>query len=175
MILLSLLAAAVFIDYRKSIIPNKIILLILVNQVIAVKVSCSYQDAADRLYRYLTRCITITILLFLLYVFFSIGAIGAGDLKLLAVTAVGFEQPAYLFALTFSIAAVMSLIHAIRNEVLFRRIRYLIEYCKDICESGSIKRYSDEDAKIESRKKYSIHLSLPVLLAAIFIIYKFRL
>lgn len=136
-----------------------------ITQLIAIIVSCSNQDAADRVYRYITRCITILILLFLLYIFFSIGAIGAGDLKLLAVTVICFERPALFFAVTFIIAAVLSLIQIYRFGVLIPRIRYLIEYCKDVYVSKIPKPYSVGDAK--EKIKYSIHLSLPILLAAI--------
>lgn len=139
---------------------------ILVTQVVAESVSCSITtNMADRFYRYLTRCVTILFFLFLLYIFFSIGAIGAGDLKLLAVTAVGMERPAIFIVVTFVIAAVMSLVHAIRNGVLVKRMRYLIDYLIYVSKTNTIIGYSDANAKLEERKKYSIQLSLPVLLA----------
>lgn len=171
LILLTLLVSAVFVDIWKSIIPNRIVLMVLAVQVGSALVSCSMVDAADRFYRLLTRCLIIIFLIFFIYIFFSIGAIGAGDLKLLAATAVGFESPAMFIAVTFIIAAVMSLVHAIRKGVLIKRMRYLVDYINYISKTNTITGYSDAKASLEERKEYSIHLSLPILLAALLACY----
>jgi len=94
-----------------------------------------------------------------------IGAIGAGDLKLLTITALGFEHPEIFTLVTFTIAMVMSLFQMIRRKMFFERIRYLISYFKQFNESKQPNQYYSATITTEEKKKYSIHFSVPVFIA----------
>ena len=127
----------------------------------------------------------------LLYPFFKIGGIGAGDIKLLSVT--GFYLPFHrtlscLF-LAFSIGAILSLIKMTYHKNFKERMFYLITYLRNFLLSGQFSYYHQlfhnqiaasqdinhqnmEDKKIKEKntegklldKKTKIHMAGPVLI-----------
>lgn len=108
--------------------------------------------------------IKVILIFLILYPFFTIGALGAGDIKLIMVTAVGCEDPFLYTFVVFVIASIMSLIRIRVSDDAKCRF-YLLQYY--ILNSFHIKPfYQYETApKASDRIKYSIHLSIPVFIA----------
>lgn len=157
---------AVFIDLKEHRIPNIIVVFLLVFQIGTDISSFLTTGSGPDLYDLAVRYLSIFLITIFLSLFFSIGAIGAGDLKLIAVTALGFSNPEIFMAVTFAIAAVLSLLQMIRNHNFGARIKYLISYLNNASATGDM-RYLPEKTDVKERKKWSVHLSVPVLITAV--------
>lgn len=153
------------IDFLKNKIPNVLVIFILVLQIIVDINSYSPINIGEIIALLIPRMMTAVILLFCLYIFFLIGSIGAGDLKLLTVTALGFKHPEIFTLVTFAIASIMSLIHLIRKQILQDRIRYLITYLNTVSKNKVILPYFSETVTTKEKKEYSIHFSIPIFIA----------
>lgn len=165
LILAITLFVIVFIDIRTNKIPNYLVVFILVLQILVVILSYSSVNIGECILTVVSRIMTALLLLFCLYFFFLIGAIGAGDLKLLFVTALGFNHPEFFSLVALIIAMTMSLIQMIRYRNIRERVRYLFYYLKRFTENKTITHYFSETVTTEEKKKYSIHFSVPVFLA----------
>lgn len=102
----------------------------------------------------------------LLYPFFKIGALGAGDIKLFGVTA-GFLplQKIWVFSfVSLLIAASFSLIKLVRKKCFRERFRVFFLYLKEIGENGRISRYPLSG---EEREKCTIPLAGSVALSVL--------
>lgn len=152
-------------DVRKHIIPNKLLIELLTIQVVTYSVLETKQDAFEILSDVLKQLICIFIFSIFLFVFFSVGAIGAGDLKLLVVMSLGYKRPLIFILVTLVIALIQSLIQMIRRRNFYSRIKYLCNYLIDFRNSGELKSYIPREISSADKKEYSIHLSIPVLIA----------
>lgn len=102
------------------------------------------------------------IVMALLYPLFKIGGLGAGDIKLLGITA-GYLPPGrVVFFLFFSLlaAAVISVMKMSRENSFGERLRYLSEYLADVVQSGEWHIYLEN---VQDRRAAGICLSGPVL------------
>ena len=107
----------------------------------------------------------------ILYPFFKIGTIGAGDIKLFSLIGyyVSFMEVIYCIFLAFVISAIFSLISMKRKGNFIERISYLMSYLKE-CISQKQFRYYYQDLnknKISPKEiqKTKIHLALPIFIS----------
>lgn len=148
------LALACWYDYRKSRIPNLLLLLMLV----AGWVSAIFNGGMGAVLVFSVRSISVMLLL---YPIFKIGALGAGDVKLYGVCA-GYLSPGkFLYFLFFSllIAAVFSLIKMLKERNAAERIAYLCEYMTEVVLSGNIRMYIEDE---KERRASGICLAGPI-------------
>lgn len=98
----------------------------------------------------------------LLYFLFKLGAVGAGDVKLLGVTAgyLPFKKILVFLFLSLLIAAVVSLVKMVRKGYFLERLSYFFDYVKDVVNSGRFKLYLNNE---QDRGEVGICLSGPVL------------
>lgn len=106
------------------------------------------------------------IVMLLMYPFFKIGCIGAGDVKLLGICAGYLPVHKILEFLFFSMlaAAVFSIIKLIKRHSTKERFYYLLSYLAAVFRSGRWQLYL-EDGK--ERSEAGICLSGPILLSVI--------
>ena len=106
-------------------------------------------------------------LVIILYPLFMIGALGAGDIKLIMIL------PAYMsFSMTlksvmfaFMAGAVIGLVKLIRLGVLKKRIRILTDYLVRISHLGRIEIYDIPASKTRvGIADHQIHFSIPILI-----------
>ncbi len=146
-------------DYRWRKIPNFLILMI---AMVGVLQHWSVSGMEGVLW-YLG---TVLLVAAMLYPIFKIGSLGAGDVKLLGVTAGYFPFKKILTFLFVSllIAAMISLVKMWKKNNFTERLRYLFAYLADVCRSGNYKLYLENEA---DRRAVGICLSGPVLLAVL--------
>lgn len=101
-------------------------------------------------------------MILLMYLFFKIGALGAGDVKLFGVCAGYLPGDKILYFLFFSllIAATISLIKILMEHNAKERLSYLGEYLIDVARSGKWQLYIFDQSEMQ---KHSICLAGPIL------------
>lgn len=155
-----ILAAACCYDYRENRIPNYLVLL-------AAVLGAGWQSwdrGLSGVFFYLGQTVLTAAVL---YPVFKIGGLGAGDVKLLGVTAgyLPFEKiPAFLFCSMLT-AAVISLIKMWKEKLFGERMRCLSGYLQDVMASGRWKLYPGTD---RNGKRAGICLAGPVLVSILF-------
>lgn len=152
-----LLTAACGYDYRKRRIPNYLI-------AAAAFVGAGWRFLSEGGEGILSFGAEAALMICLLYPFFRIGAVGAGDVKLLGVTAGFLPFKKILLFLFFSmlIAAIFSIIRFLRQRDAKERLEYLLGYLAAVAVSGRWRLYM-EDAK--ERRRSGICLSGPIFLS----------
>lgn len=149
-----LLTVACGYDYRDRRIPNYLIVL-----TAAVGVIWRYRRGGPP---EMLPCFGGAVLIMvLLYPFFKIGSVGAGDVKLLGAAACYFPFEKVLIFLFFSllIAAVISLLKMWKENSFGRRLGCLREYLARVAQEGSWQPYP----KKENGQGAGICLAGPVL------------
>lgn len=167
-----LLCACVY-DYRARRIPNWLIVLLFLGAVAMKMTEASDGVEGDLigseggvnpvlLAGLLGMCMQMLGVLALFYGFFKIGALGAGDVKLLSVCAGFLPAPKILVFLFLSlfIAALFSLYRFLREQNIRERMQYLWEYLRDVMRSGAWQLYMENE---DERRKNGICLSGPIL------------
>ncbi len=106
-----------------------------------------------------------------LYVFFKLGMMGGGDVKLLAVCSGFFEGKKVLYFLLFGFiaGAVIGIIKMIVNKRILPRMKYLLKYLKSSGE-GFAKRRAGPALYMRDREekiKNGVALSGPMLISAL--------
>ena len=160
MVLLALFSVAACVyDYRQRRIPNR---LVGIMWIVGLVVNMVRGGPGDTI-----RGLTVSaVVLMFFYLFFKIGVLGAGDVKLLAVSAEYLDPhkiPVFLFA-TFLVAAVFSLIKMIYLRNVLERLEYLGQYLTSVVLTGQWQLY------VRNRKeetKSSICLAGPLLCSAL--------
>lgn len=152
-----LLTAACGYDYRKKRIPNYLI-------AIAIFVGAGWRflsEGGGGIFLFTAEAVFI---MCLLYPFFRIGAVGAGDVKLLGVTAgfLPFEKILMFLFFSMLIAVIFSMIRFFKQRDAKERLEYLLGYLAGIALSGRLWLYM-EDA--EERRRTGICLSGPIFLS----------
>lgn len=144
-----LLTCACIYDYRDKRIPNWIIFCLLIT---VFGISTNWVNTL----------IQILSVIAILYFFFKLGALGAGDVKLLGVCAGMFPAEKILFFLFISlfIAAIFSLIRLVREQNMRERLLYLYEYLVSVMRSGAWRLYIENESE---RRIRGICLAGPVL------------
>ena len=135
-VLCILLAIACCFDYKTHRIPNWLIVCCMFAGLGYRLISGGYKGVLE----YLASALLTTILL---YFVFWIGAIGAGDVKMLGVCAGFFPWNKVLYFLFFAlmIAAVIALFKMYRERNMKDRLYYLGEYLWDVFRCGRWKLY----------------------------------
>lgn len=154
-----ILTAACGYDYRDNRIPNYLVLM-------AAFLGAGWQAWDGGLFGVLSYLGQAVLVMALLYPFFRIGGLGAGDVKLLGVTA-GYlpfgKILAYLFC-SLLVAAVISVVKMWRRKMFRERMRHLLMYLEDVMRSGSWKPYQAAGA---DRRPAGICLSGPILVSVL--------
>lgn len=147
-------AVACVFDYWQRRIPN----LLLVTMIVAgVRQSISEQGtegAAGFVLRIL--CVMMS-----MYIFFKIGAMGAGDVKLFGVCAGYLPGDKVLFFLFFSllIGAGISLLKMVMEQNAKERLQYLVAYIAEVVCTGNWRLYVAN----RQEQRSSVCLAGPVL------------
>lgn len=154
-----LLAAACCYDYKCNKIPNFLIVLMAV-----AGVGWRWlQGGTAGLLSYLGEALLTVCLL---YPLFKIGTVGAGDIKLLGVTAgyLPFKKIFLFLFISLLVAAVISMLKMLGNSYFKERMRYFFGYLKDVIESGSWKLYLENE---RDKAAVGICLSGPVFVSVL--------
>ena len=160
-VLIILLILATVSDFKTYRIPNKLILSGLV-------ISFYFQFLEGSL---LSVLYSFGILILICIVFlpiYYIRAIGAGDIKLLAMIScfVGMKQGIQVVIMAFIIGGVFSIVKLFRYHIFRSQLQSLAEYISQTYYLKKIVPYNS----ISSKKKNVIHFSFPILLSTILII-----
>jgi len=110
-------------------------------------------------------CIAMSFIFMVFYPFYLIGGLGAGDVKLLMMTACFIREERlikYLFV-TFALAAAISVIKMLLFRESRQRLVYLAQYLKKTALTGSIDHYITN----KENKKCVIRLSIPAFMSLI--------
>lgn len=154
-----LLAIACVFDYRKGRIPNWLLLIMLA-------VGWGYSGVAEGIRGILLYPLECAGVMVLLYPFFKLGVLGAGDVKLYGICAGYLPGDKFLLFLFLSllIAAIISLIKMIKECNAVERIVYLCEYLLEVIQSGKFRLYIENE---KERKASGICLAGPILCSAL--------
>ena len=154
-----LLTAACGFDYRKNRIPNVLIAVMMVLGAVWRFWSGGFWDMLS----YLAQAVAV---MALLYPFFKIGGLGAGDVKLLGAAA-GYLPPDKIFAFLFCsllTAAVVSLAKMWKRKNFSERMRYLWGYLTETVRKGSWHLYLENE---KDGRTCGVCLSGPVLFSVL--------
>lgn len=154
-----LLAAACCFDYRYKKIPNYLIAATIV-------LGIFWRFRQGGAWEVLSCMGEAVLVMCLLYPLFKIGAVGAGDVKLLGAAAgyFPFKKVLVFLFLSLLIAAVVSLVKMVKKRYFLERIEYFLDYLRDVVESGRIKLYLQNE---QDRGAVGICLSGPVLVSVL--------
>lgn len=154
-----ILTAACCYDYKDNRIPNYLVLL-------AAFLGMGWQAWDDGLFGVLFYAGQAALVMALLYPFFKIGGLGAGDVKLLGAAAgyLPFEKILTFLFCSLLIAAMISAVKMWRKHIFGQRIRYLSAYMEDVMLTGRWKRYQTAG---QEKKSAGICLSGPVLISVL--------
>ena len=151
------LAAACGYDYKNNRIPNCLVVVI------------GVFGAGRQLFRegvpgMLTYLGVAVLVMALMYPFYKIGGLGAGDVKLLGVTAgyLPFKKILVFLFVSLLFAALISVVKMWKKHNFGERLRYLLGYMADVMRSGSWKLYLENES---DKQAVGICLSGPVLLS----------
>lgn len=152
-----MLLAACRMDYRKKKIPNVLIL------------SMGILGAGWRFLRegiggaaaYLIQAAAV---MCLFYFLFSLGVVGAGDVKLFGVTAgcLPFSKIFIFLFMSLLFAAMISLLKLLKKRCFWERLRYFAEYAAAVWKSGKWRLYREIGADDADA---GVCLSGPILLS----------
>ena len=156
-VLCVLLAAACCFDYRYKKIPNFLIIVMLV-------LGAGQHFLQGGAWEVASCAGAMVLVMCLLYPLFKVGAVGAGDVKLLGVTAgyLPFKKILVFLFLSLLIAAVVSLVKMMRKNYFLERMRYLLDYIREVVKSGRFKLYLQNE---QDRGAVGICLSGPILVS----------
>lgn len=161
LVLLSFLAAVL--DFYKGKIPNLLIL-----------TGCCYGLIRMFYYQDILKFIPgILFPIIILFPFYRIGVIGAGDIKLFSMIGLYFTFMETIFCIfsAFILGAVFSIISFIRYENFMERMIYLFSYIKESFLTGHFRYYYsnlNENQNDNSKEtKTKIHLAIPIFLSVL--------
>lgn len=161
-VLCAFLATACGFDYYKRRIPN---CLIAIMAAAGLVLRCRSEGSSGA-FAFMGGAILI---MALLYPFFKIGAVGAGDVKLFGVTAgfLPFDKILYFSFFSMLAAAIFSMIKLRYKKCLKERLCILFAYLKNVMNGGEIGSYPVHGG---GKNRVSICLSGPVLLSVLLLL-----
>ncbi len=135
-VLFIFLCVACFFDYSRRKIPNILLLMMLITSVFRKFTESQWKGV------FLFAGVVLLWML-VLYPLFKIGALGAGDVKLLGICAGYFPYSKILHFLFYSllIAAIISLMKLLIQRNTKERLMYLAEYIVDVLRHGYFHLY----------------------------------
>ena len=148
-----------YFDYRYHRIPNWLVLLIWVTGLVR---SLGMQEEGEPL----IFVVKTVFLLLLLYPFFKIGALGAGDVKLFGGCAGYFPTGKVIYFLFFSLlfAAIISILKMFFMQNARERFEYLGEYLAKVACTGNWHLYFENEREC---RKVGIAMAGPILASVI--------
>ncbi len=151
-----LLVACVY-DYKDNRIPNYLIVLMGIGGAVRLLLRDGWSGMLGYLW-------IAGLVMAILYPVFKIGGLGAGDVKLLGITAGYLPFKKILVFLFFSLlfAAILSLLKMWKRNYFTERLKYLIAYLTDVIKSGSWQLYLANEA---DKTAVGICLSGPILVS----------
>lgn len=171
-VLLLILLAAVYTDYRQGRIPNWIILFGVISGLLI-----SFLHGGIGFFLEALGGMFLPVVL--LYPAFVIGGLGAGDLKLFAVVGsyLGIKGVLISLIIAFVVGAIVSLVKMIRFHNFKERIYYFFSYVTDIFFKGKWKLYEMTEGETSDGRdttensldfpKHKIHFALSILLGVV--------
>lgn len=104
----------------------------------------------------------------ILYPFFLIKGLGAGDIKIMMMVGCFMEWKKFIMCISVSmcIAAFISIIKIIFNKECRKRMIYLARYFRKIAYTGTIDDYEVD----KNNKKIMVRLSMPILCGVLIIL-----
>ena len=159
--LFTILIFAAFFDVKYRRIPNWLIILGFIGAVILFPVSFTTTDICSK--------IIAVILPFLFsYPIYKIGAVGAGDIKLICLLGffLSLRKVFSVILLSLIIAAVFSLIKMLYLKIFITRMQYFFSYLMKCISDQKVYPYITE----KPSKKHTVTLAFPVLLSSMAII-----
>lgn len=166
--LIIILIIAVISDLSKTRIPNVLILAGLISGAF-YRVLCM----GERNYIQIVLGIVIPLICF--FPLFLCRAMGAGDIKLMAVTGTYFtiKENTKCIILAIFLGGVIALVKILCHKNLRKRMKYMLAYFGNVCRCGAAGNYYDSpyinSDSAEEVKTAGIKFSLPILLAAIIV------
>jgi len=151
------LIIACYFDYKRSRIPNRLIICLLLA---GIGEKLLREGVAEGIF-FCSRGLCVMLLL---YPLFKIGGLGAGDIKLYCVCAgyLSRHRFLYFFFVSLLIAAIFSLIKLIKESNMTERVTYLCQYIGDVVKTGAFGLYM-ENAR--EQKRCGICMAGPILLS----------
>ena len=171
-VLLLILIAAVYTDYRQNRIPNWIIVFGIISGLFI-----SFLHGGIGLF--LEGLLGMVLPVIILYPVFMIGAIGAGDLKLFSVVGsyLGIQGITISFIIAFAVGAIISFVKMLHFHNFKERIYYFFSYMADIFLKGKWRLYEEAKGQTGSQDcagedslnfpTYKIHFALPIFLGVV--------
>lgn len=158
---------AVLYDIRYFKVPDILQIILLILQLLSFFNSLFFEKKSVEIYPFLIWLVTLSAALFLLFPFFSIGALGAGDCKLLAILMLRIERP-FLFLLeVFIVAALISLIQMLKNKNLKTRLNFFLAYLNQVLNSQKLTPYNSPTLTAREKAEYSIHFTIPIFIVVV--------
>lgn len=157
-IFIGVFCVAVYMDLRFYKIPNLCILIGMTFGLIMTYVSYSFAEVFQAY-------IAMGVIFISFYPFYLLGGLGAGDIKLLMMTACFIQKERlikYLFV-TFILAAVFSVTKMLLFRESRKRLFYLGQYLKKAILTGNVENYVVD----KKNKKCVIRLSIPAFMSLI--------
>lgn len=156
---------AVVADLWKHKIPNYLVVIIFIINLIFL--GTDFVGSRVTSGEMLLRIGKLALMLIFLFPFFSVGALGAGDVKLILVTSLAINEPLLFFLSIWLIAAVIGIIKLLAAGKIKQRFKHLYLYIKSLLISGVITPYlNDSDAQNKNKMaECSVHLSLPIFVS----------
>lgn len=167
---------ACYFDYRQNRIPNGLIIIGLVGSFYYIFKEFIFYSLSNKqilafVSKFILKFIFFSFVIFLiLYLFYKLGMIGAGDVKLYTVATLYLTPNQFLFFLLCSmiLGAVMAMIQLIRLKNLRERLSYFFAYAVEVLLSRKFFLYLPNKSE---PKKSSIHLAGPMLAGCILCIF----
>ncbi len=160
---LCLVLLTVLFDLRIHKIPNVILLcLLIINTASLVIFHFFTGNFESSLLKVVTETLVVS---FLIFPFFQIGALGAGDVKLITVTALATEEPLLYVLTVFIVAAAISSTKIIKKNLLKQRFPSLLVNLRTLFYHMPISPTDEKAPSVSEKLKYSIHLSAAVFVA----------
>ena len=103
-----------------------------------------------------------------LYLFYKIGMLGAGDVKLYAIASLFLSHQNFLWFLlsSMTIAVVIGVLRLVKQKNVRQRIYYFCSYTAEVIRLGKISLYLSDLSKTEQRKA-TVHMAGPMLAGCI--------
>ncbi len=159
-VLCVMLSVVCIADYRRMKIPNWLVLLIFMYGLGYRLQRGGTAGAAEWLFN-------STVIFAVTYPLFKIGAVGAGDVKLFAVTCgcLPRDSLSEFILVTLLIAAVISIFKLCREQNVRERFRYFREYVVEVCRTGHFGLYW---SNVRDARRSGICLAGPVFVSIVF-------
>lgn len=153
-------------DFRNERIPNSLLLILLfINTCFVVYSTFGEKEQKFTGKSLIYRFFIMAILFLFFFLFFSVGALGAGDIKLILICCIVQNELLNFILLVFAFGALQSLVKIIFTGTFSERLRYIKNYLVSVIVLKSILPY-EQSVSHNEKTKHSIHFSLSITAAA---------